>query len=354
MWTLCSRIVVTFLLVHSVAAQISPTTSQELRKRAEAGDPQAQFELGRACEEGTGASQDDALAMEWFRKAAEHGSAQAQNSLGVMYAQGRGVQRDKEEAVRWYRKAAKQGLSEAMYNVAIAYYNGEGVGGDMNHAYTWMMGAARKGVAPAAEALQHISEQMNNRVDRSKFDLAELYEKGEEVPQDLPSAIELYLEAAKHTYQEFSSATPAQYKLCQLYIAGKGVPQNYAQAKSWCKKARTSDAYMVMANMAEKGLGQARNPQEAMELYRIAALQGPLEAYMGTARMKMEIGSHDEVKNAYFWYAIAAWYKLPEANARLGEVAAHLNQKEIAEEQKLVAKWPDMSVREREKALKKH
>jgi hypothetical protein len=167
-------LIFSFLLVTSMMAQVSPAASQELIKRADAGDPQAQFELGHAYESGSGVQQDDAVAMDWYRKAAEHGSAQAQNSLGVMYAQGRGAQRDTDEAVRWYRKAAKQGLAEAMYNVAIAYYSNEGVGGDINHAYTWMMAAAKKGDAPAAEALQRISERMNNRVDRSKFDLAEL------------------------------------------------------------------------------------------------------------------------------------------------------------------------------------
>jgi uncharacterized protein len=90
-------------------AQAVPDT-QELLKRAEAADTQAQFELGRAYEDGKGVPQDDERAVEWFRKSAEHGNAQAQNSLGVMYAQGRGVQRDRAEAVRWYRKAAKQGL----------------------------------------------------------------------------------------------------------------------------------------------------------------------------------------------------------------------------------------------------
>jgi hypothetical protein len=109
MWILCARIAATFLLVVSATAQVSPTTSQELLKRAEASDSQAQFELGRAYEDGKGVAQDDEQAVQWFRKSAEQGNAQAQNSLGVMYAQGRGVQGDREEAIRWYRKAAKQG-----------------------------------------------------------------------------------------------------------------------------------------------------------------------------------------------------------------------------------------------------
>ena len=51
MWNLCARIAATFLLVVSATAQVSPATSQELLKRAEAADAQAQFELGRAYEE---------------------------------------------------------------------------------------------------------------------------------------------------------------------------------------------------------------------------------------------------------------------------------------------------------------
>jgi TPR repeat protein len=352
-----THILISALLLSAMPAACQTTGTvpiSDLVKHAESGDAQAQFEMGRAYEDGKGVPQDDDRAVEWFRKSAEQENAQAQNSLGAMYAEGRGVQREKEEAVRWYRKAAKRGLPEALYNIAIAYYNGEGVGGDINHAYTWMMAAARKGDAQAAEALNRMGEQMNNRVDRSKFDLAELYEKGEEVPQDTSASVALFLEVAQSSYRESASATSAQYKLCQLYMAGKGVAQDYAKAKSWCKKSGTSAAYMAMGNMAEKGLGQTRNPQEAMELYRNAALQGSLEAYMETARMKMEIGSHDEEKNAYFWYAIAARLELPGADAKLRETAAHVNEKEIAQEKVLVAKWPEMGVAERAKALKKH
>jgi TPR repeat protein len=227
MWNLCARIVATFLLVVSATAQVSPTTSQELLKRAEAADTQAQFELGRAYEDGKGVPQDDDRAVEWFRKAAEQGNAQAQNSLGVMYAQGRGVQRDRAEAVRWYRKAAKQGLPEALYNVAIAYYNGEGAEHNTAMACTWMMMAQRKGDTDSAEALKHIEEELNQRLDRCKFDLAGLYEKGDEVPQDVPATVALYKEAAAQPKNHPSVfSTSAQYKLCRLYFAGNGVPKD--------------------------------------------------------------------------------------------------------------------------------
>ena len=64
-----------------------------------------------------------------------------------------------------------------------------------------MMVAQRKGDPQAADAMKHIGEQLNNRIDRSKFDLAVLYEKGEEVPQDLPAAVALFREAANLDHQ---------------------------------------------------------------------------------------------------------------------------------------------------------
>lgn len=354
MWILCARIAAIFFLVVSATAQVSPTPSQELLKRAEASDSQAQFELGRAYEDGKGVAQDDEQAVQWFRKSADQGNAQAQNSLGVMYALGRGVQRDKEEAVSWYRKAAKQGLAEGIYNVAISYYNGEGIEENTALAYTWMMLAQRRGDPQAAEAMKRIAEQLNNRLDRSKFNLAGLYEKGEEVPQDLPAAVSLYMEAAKLDHRESLFAGLSQYRLCQLYAIGKGVPQDYARAKDWCKKSDVGFAYVVLGRLAEKGLGGDKNLSEALDQYRKAAMLGVPDGYMETARLHLASGSHDGQKQAYFWYAIAAKYKFSGAAEKLSEAASHLNEKELAEQQRQVNDWLRMPSSNRTAELKKH
>jgi TPR repeat protein len=282
------------------------------------------------------------------------GNALAQNSLGVMYALGRGVARDKEEAVRWYKKAARQGLAEGIYNVAISYYNGEGIEENMSLAYTWMMVAQKRGDKQAAEALKHIGEQLNNRLDRSKFDLAGLYEKGVEIPQDIPASVALYMEAAQQDHKQSIFAGPAQYKLCQLYVAGKGVPQDYAQAKEWCKKSEVGFAYVVLGRMAEKGLGGNKDPREALDEYRKAAMLGIRDGYMETARLDLERGSHEGQKQAYFWYAIAVKYKFSGAAEKLSEAASHLNEKEIAEQQKQVNEWLKMPSSKRTAELKKH
>ncbi|MGZ4842431.1 MAG: SEL1-like repeat protein [Candidatus Angelobacter sp.] len=349
----CISLFLLFALL-AVCQNASPASISELVQHAESGDAQAQFELGRAYEDGKGVAQDDTRAAELFRKSADQGNAQAQNSLGVMYALGRGIPRDREEAVRWYKKSAKQGLAEGIYHVAISYYNGEGVEENIALACTWMMVAQRRGDAQAAEAMKHIGEQLNNRIDRSKFDLAVLYEKGDEVPQDLPAAVALYLETARLDHRQSIFASSAQYKLCQLYAAGKGVPQDYAQAKTWCKKSELPFAYIVLGRMAEKGLGQDKNPHEALEFYRNAAMLGVPDGYLETGRLEMESGSHDGEKNAYFWYLIATKYKIPGADARLTEAATRLNEKEKAAQQVQVAAWLKVGLVERLRNLKKH
>jgi hypothetical protein len=44
------------------------------------------------------------------------------------------------------------------------------------------------------------------------------------------------------------------------------------------------------------------------------------------------LSTHKGLKQAYFWYAIAAKYKYEGADQKLQEVAAKLSKKEIAEE----------------------
>ena len=63
---------------------------------------------------------------EILRKA-EQGDSQAQFNLGVMYYDGRDVEQSYEIAAEWFRKSAEQGNSAAPYNLALMYDEGRGV-----------------------------------------------------------------------------------------------------------------------------------------------------------------------------------------------------------------------------------
>ena len=78
----------------------------ETKKRAEAGNLAAQYNLGVMYATGNGVPKDDAEAVKWFRKAADQGHAHAQFNLGVRYQYGFGVPTDDAEAYAWYNLAA--------------------------------------------------------------------------------------------------------------------------------------------------------------------------------------------------------------------------------------------------------
>ncbi|MEE2636236.1 MAG: tetratricopeptide repeat protein [Acidobacteriota bacterium] len=88
---------------------LPPAGVTDLRARAEAGVPGAQFTLGDMHATGRGVPQDDTQAVYWYRLAADQGLPEAQFTLGVMYAEGRGVSQDTAEAAHWYHLAAAQG-----------------------------------------------------------------------------------------------------------------------------------------------------------------------------------------------------------------------------------------------------
>lgn len=78
-----------------------------IRRSAEQGYADAQFNFGLAYYRGEGVSEDETQAIYWWRKAAEQGYAHAQYGLGEAYNQGKGVPQDYAQAVSWWRKAAE-------------------------------------------------------------------------------------------------------------------------------------------------------------------------------------------------------------------------------------------------------
>ena len=113
------------------------TALQEWTPLAEAGDADAQFNLGIMYSNGKGVPQDYAEAVKWWRLAADQGYAEAQHNLGWMYSNGQGVPQDYAEAVKWYQLAADQGDARAQSMLGNMYDNGQGVPQDNVMAHMW-------------------------------------------------------------------------------------------------------------------------------------------------------------------------------------------------------------------------
>jgi len=95
------------------AADMSTESLDKLFQQAEAGDMDAQYNLGIMYYNGEGAPQDFGQAMNWFHLAAQQGDADAQFNLGLMIGRGEGVKKDPKISLQWFQKAAEQGHAEA-------------------------------------------------------------------------------------------------------------------------------------------------------------------------------------------------------------------------------------------------
>lgn len=149
----------------------------DLLKAAQAGVPQAQYELGTRYAQGKGVSEDESQAAEWYKNAAEKGFAPAQCELGFHYAKGLGVKQSDVEAVNWFRKSAEQGYAKAQFNLALMYQNDRtGEGGEsilvnrkkLEEMLKWYRKAAEQGYPPAMYNLGSILADSPSGSDRQE------------------------------------------------------------------------------------------------------------------------------------------------------------------------------------------
>lgn len=97
------------------------TELEKLKKQAEQGDAEVQFQLGRYYDnlDGKSGQEDSAKAVRWYRKAAEQGHAEAQCALAECYLYGKGVPPYGPEALKWFKKAAAGGSDRAQRVLAL-------------------------------------------------------------------------------------------------------------------------------------------------------------------------------------------------------------------------------------------
>ena len=92
---------------------------------AEAGDPDAQNNVGEIYERGLGGQPNFEAAVIWYKKAADQGYSRALFNLGTLYEQGQGVPKDRLQALNLYRKAWGLPEDNVMYASAAQHQNDE-------------------------------------------------------------------------------------------------------------------------------------------------------------------------------------------------------------------------------------
>ena len=189
-------------------------------REANAGNQQAQRNLGVIYDQGLGVNKDPAQAALWFRKAADTGNRDATFQLASMYEAGRGVQQSQDQAINWYRKAALLGDADAQVKLGRAYLDGKGVDKDEGEASAWFQRAADQGNFYALNRLGamyvdgkgvhkdeakgvKLFQQAAAKGDaQGQFNLAAMYAKGRGIQKSDSAANDLYIKSAKQGYAD--------------------------------------------------------------------------------------------------------------------------------------------------------
>lgn len=177
----------------------------EIQRKAENGNAEAQFQLGRIYHNGDGIEPNFNKAVYWYKKAAQQGYVDAQINLGSCYDENE----DFDSAFYWNMEAAKQGSPIGQTNVGYYYRSGDGVAKDYAKAAYWFQKAADQGDAVGEQAL------------------GACYLKGDGVLQDYAKGIEWTKKAAQQ------GDTVAAYNLGVYYYNGDEIPKDYSQAFHW-------------------------------------------------------------------------------------------------------------------------
>ncbi len=245
---------------RTTTAQAAPAISgwaAKWKEKAEAGDPEAQYELAFCYFWTIGVKKDYAKAMEWAKKSSEQGFPEATELVGRMYYFGNGVTEDKSEADRWFKLALQQatplaeaGDPHAQYALSVLYNKGRGVDKDLQQALKWLRLSAEKGYHWAQNSLGYDYENGDDGVTKDYSEAVKWYrlaaEQGNPWAQDRlgdcyyfgNGVSENYSEAVKWFQKAANQGFPrGQYNLGYCYTYGKGVAKNASLGRQWLKKA---------------------------------------------------------------------------------------------------------------------
>jgi hypothetical protein len=190
--------------------------------KAEAGDPRAQFALGKLYQSGSlapdGTPQHDYTgAAYWYNQASDRGEVQAMYELAIFYRDGLGVPTDASRSFQLLQKAAEANYVPAMTPLSDVYASQITPVSGQRATY-WATKAAEAG------------DPQGWLVLGFEYDNGKL---GGDPPYWHRMAMEAYKKSAK------GGNCMAMMELGDLYASGSGVPADNAQAQSWHAQAQS-------------------------------------------------------------------------------------------------------------------
>lgn len=174
-------------------------------------------------------------ALRWFLQSADQGCLLAQKHLGHIFELGLcGCNENYQESFKWYLKAAEQGSQEACRRVGLFYKTGKGVRRNNTKAIEWYK---------KANAYSRVGDVYNDKNDFSEA--LKWYTKAAETGDHFDQSFlatylynhEMYEEALKWEIKASEGNPDYCRAVGRYYEWGKGVEKDLDGAMRWYKKA---------------------------------------------------------------------------------------------------------------------
>ena len=232
-----------------------------LRLEKNNNDAAAMTLLGELYNQGLGVAVDPKKASEWYRLAAQRGDAHALASLGLMALDGRGMPKNTVQGRAWLEEAAAKGNPLASHNLALLLLTSE----------------ANTDLQKAVGLLKRASEA---EIPDAQHALGVLYLKGRGVERNAAEAARLFERAARNG----SSVGEVEYAI--LLFNGDGVPASESQAARYFRRAAAKGnaiAQNRLARLLVAGRGVPANKVDAAAWHILAAAQGLADPWLDNA-----------------------------------------------------------------------
>lgn len=172
---------------------------------------------------------------------------------------------------------------------------------------------------------------------RAIFEIGARYGDGRGVPAN-PEAAATWIErAAEMGY------APAQYRIGNLYEKGQGVGRDPEKALAWYRRAAEQGHVSAMHNLAvllAVGAGGAPDPAAAARWFLEAAERAVTDSQYNLGVMATRgAGMERDLVQAYKWFALAAHAGDRLAAAKRDEIAALLDEEQLAKAMADVELW---------------
>ncbi len=147
-----------------------------LKKSAELGNPEAQYNYGYFLQSGTAGIKNEHEAVKWYEKSSENGFNDGHYAMMMAYGNGQGIEQSAKKAFKYALKCANNNDATCMWNVVNCYLTGNGVKADTNKFKEWIIKLAK---LPNPENLA-----LSGNITSARLELANSYKNGEYFEKD--------------------------------------------------------------------------------------------------------------------------------------------------------------------------